>query len=57
MYCTLGTFDPSNEHIEKCKDKNILDKYKQISDIKLTKANIIKLHHLTIGYNDDERKQ
>lgn len=41
MYYTLGTFDPSNEYIEKYKDKNVLDKYKEISDIKLTKTNTL----------------
>lgn len=63
MYYNLGTFDPSNEHIEKYKDKIVLDKYKQISDIKLTKTNIllrlyesINIIKLRMDKNNDKRK-
>ena len=63
MYYNLGTFDPSNEHIEKYKGKILLDKYKQISDIKLTKTNIslrlyesINIIKLRMDKSKDKRK-
>ena len=62
MYCTFWTFDPSNEHIEKYKDKNILDRYKQISDIKLTKTDTLlrlyeHIHNIKIRMDKANNKR
>ena len=41
MFNRLGTYDPSNESIRRCKHKDILDKYKQISEKRQTKSNTL----------------
>ena len=41
MYNRLGTYDPSNEFIRRYKHKDILDKYKQISEKRPTKSNTL----------------
>ena len=41
MYNRLRTYDPSNEFIRRYKHKDILDKYKQISEKRPTKSNTL----------------
>ena len=41
MYNRLGTYDPSNEFIRSYKHKDILDKYKHISEKRPTKSNTL----------------
>ena len=41
MYNRLRTYDPSNEFIRRYKYKDILDKYKQISEKRPTKSNTL----------------
>ena len=41
MFSRLGTYDPSNEFIRRYKHKDILDKYKQISEKRQTKSNTL----------------
>ena len=41
MYNRLGTYDPSNEYIRNYKHKDILDKYKNISEKRPTKSDTL----------------
>ena len=41
MFNRLGTYDPSNKFIRRNKHKDILDKYKQISEKRPTKSNTL----------------
>ena len=41
MFNRIGTYDPSNEFIRRYKHKDILDKYKQISQKRQTKTNTL----------------
>lgn len=62
MYYRLGTFDPSNEYTEKYQDKNVLDKYKHISETKLTKTNTLlglyeNIHTIELRISKSKRKR
>ena len=47
MYDRLGSFDPSNEYVINYKNKDILEKYKEISKDRPTKTNnLIKLYDI-----------
>ena len=47
MYNRLGLFDPSNEYIMNYKNKDILQKYKEISKDRPTKTNnLIQLYDI-----------
>lgn len=41
MYNRLGVYDPSNEFIRNYKNKNILEKYKNISEERPTQLNTL----------------
>ena len=46
-YNRLGIFDPSNEYFQNYKNKDILDKYKKISEERLTKMNtLLKIYDI-----------
>ena len=59
MYNRLGVYDPSNEFIRNYKNKNILEKYKNISEERPTQLNtLLELYDIiqTIDTRIDQLK-
>ena len=59
MYNRLGVYDPSNEFIHNYKNKNVLEKYKNISEEKPTQLNtLLELFNIiqTIDIRIDQLK-
>ena len=59
MYYTLGDYDPSNKFIKTFRNKNTINTYKIITEVKTTKMNTltrIQKHLNTINNRVDQRK-